>query len=263
MYAIEGVVMNLPDLSIIVTGAARGLGRCFAWELARAGAQVAVGDVDDDGVMALADEALTARLPGKIHAWKLDVSEEGAVRTFIAAAVERLGQVNGLVNNAGILRDGLLVAREGDAVRRLPVAQWNAVIATNLTGPFLMAREVAAHMLERGVRPGVIVNISSVTRAGNPGQSNYAAAKAGLDADTRTWALELAPHGIRVGGIAPGVVDTPILENLDAAHQRELFAKVPLGRIGRPEEMWLALRFILECDYFTGRVIDVDGGANF
>jgi len=102
-----------------------------------------------------------------------------------------------------------------------------------------------------------------VTRSGNPGQSNYAASKAGLDAQTRTWALELAPHGIRVGGVAPGVIDTPILGNMDEAHARALFDKVPIGRIGVPYEIWLAVKFIIECDYFTGRTIDVDGGANF
>ena len=124
-------------------------------------------------------------------------------------------------------------------------------------------REVVTLMLENGVNPGLVVNISSITGAGNPGQGNYAAAKAGLDAATRTWALELAQHGIRVGGIAPGLIDTPMAAGLAAAARTEMIADVPLGRMGRPEEIWAALRFIVECDFFTGRVVLVDGGASY
>jgi 3-oxoacyl-[acyl-carrier protein] reductase len=145
----------------------------------------------------------------------------------------------------------------------MPSAQWKSVIDTNLTGAYVMAREVVTLMLENGVNPGLVVNISSITGAGNPGQGNYAAAKAGLDAATRTWALELAQHGIRVGGIAPGLIDTPMAAGLAAAARTEMIADVPLGRMGRPEEIWAALRFIVECDFFTGRVVLVDGGASY
>lgn len=252
--------MRIDQTKFIVTGAARGLGRCFALELARHGAAVAAGDILDDELDELLAESES--LPGTIETRHLDIVNEDSVKDFVSWAGATQPGLTGLVNNAGILRDGLLVEREGGWVRKLPTSQWKAVIDTNLTGQFYMAREVAAHLLESD-RKGLIVNISSVTSGGNPGQSNYAAAKAGLDADTRTWALELAPYGIRVGGIAPGVVDTPILGEMDAAHQQDLFSKVPLGRIGRPEEIWLALRFIIECDYFTGRVIEVDGGASF
>jgi 3-oxoacyl-[acyl-carrier protein] reductase len=120
---------------------------------------------------------------------------------------------------------------------------------------------VAATMLERREPEGVIVNISSLARSGNEGQSVYAASKAGLDAATRTWALELARHHIRVAAIAPGVIDTPILENISDEARAALLAGIPVGRFGTPEEVWLALRFILECSFFTGRVIEVDGGA--
>jgi len=135
------------------------------------------------------------------------------------------------------------------------------VIDVNLTGQFLVAREVAASMLERREPEGVIVNLSSLARAGNPGQSGYGASKAALDAATRTWALELAPHRIRVGAIAPGVIQTPILDNISAEARDALLAGIPLGRFGDPCEVWLALRFIVECGFFTGRVIEVDGGA--
>ena len=253
--------MNIKDLKCIVTGGARGLGKCFVIELARQGAQVVTGDIDEDGLLDVEEE--TKELPGNVTSFPLDVANEDTVKTFVEKAFEETGGINALVNNAGVLRDGLLVKKEDGWIRKLPTVQWKAVLDINLSGPFYMAREVSLKMLEANICPGLIVNISSVTRSGNPGQSNYSASKAGLDADTRTWALELAPHGIRVGGIAPGVVDTPILENMDEKHQTELFSKIPVGRIGTPFEIWLALKFIIECDYFTGRIVDVDGGANF
>jgi 3-oxoacyl-[acyl-carrier protein] reductase len=202
-------------------------------------------------------------LPGRLAVSRLAVSNEGQVKTFIDGAVTRFGPPNVLVNNAGILRDGLLVSRENGYVRKLPTAQWKSVLDVNLTGPYLMARETAALMVEHGVRPGLIVNVSSITSGGNPGQSNYAAAKAGLDADTRTWALELAPHGIRVAGIAPGLTDTPMAARLSESDRARMIEAIPLGRMGTVEEMWLALKFIIECDFLTGRVISVDGGASY
>jgi 3-oxoacyl-[acyl-carrier protein] reductase len=165
------------------------------------------------------------------------------------------------VNNAAVLLDGLLVADEDGWIRRLPTAQWRKVLDVNLTGQFLVAREVAAGMLERREPEGVIVNLSSLARTGNVGQSVYGASKAALDSATRTWALELAPHGIRVASIAPGVIQTPILENISDEAREGLLSAIPLRRFGDPQEVWLALRFILECGFFTGRVIEIDGGA--
>ena len=138
--------------------------------------------------------------------------------------------------------------------------QWQAVIDVDLTGPFLFTRELAASIIEHGDGPGVIVNISSVSRHGNPGQSNYSAAKAGLVADTTLWAKELARHGIRVGAVAPGFVDTPILRGMRPEVLDKMLAQVPLRRAATPYEIFLAVKFIIECDYFTGRCIDVDGG---
>jgi 3-oxoacyl-[acyl-carrier protein] reductase len=244
-----------------VTGAASGLGRQFTLDLAGAGAAVAAGDIDANGLEHIKAEARGR--PGKVFVKSLDVSHEASVVAFVEEMSEQLGGVNTLVNNAGILRDGLLAKDEDGWVRKLPTALWRQVIDVNLTGPYLMAREVVADILKRGTKQSVIINISSLSRSGNPGQSNYAASKAGLDATTRTWALELSSSGVRVGGIAPGLVDTPILKNISDEALKELLAGIPLGRIGRPEEIWLALKFIIECDYFTGRVIEVDGGSNF
>ncbi len=254
--------MKLENIRAIVTGAASGIGRCIALELARTkGAIIVGGDINVDGLNEL--EAESANLPGKIYGMYLDVANESAVKSFMSQAFAKMGSANTLVNNAGILQDGLLVTREDEGwLRKLPTAQWKRVLDVNLTGCFFMAREFAAEVMERDISPSLIVNISSITRSGNPGQSNYSASKAGLDAQTRTWALELAPWGFRVAGIAPGLTKTSILSQVSEQTQADIISKVPLGRMAEPYEIWLAMRFIIECDYFTGRVIEVDGGAD-
>jgi 3-oxoacyl-[acyl-carrier protein] reductase len=255
--------MNLNEAQAVVTGAARGLGRAFALALVREGARVVAGDINAAGLRSLKAEAgaLPGAGAGALVVATLDITNEAAVGTFMELAARELPGLNVLVNNAGVLRDGVLVTPEEGAVRKLPLLQWSKVLDVNLTGQFLMAREVAARMIEGG-RRGVIVNISSLARAGNVGQSNYSASKAGLDACTRTWGLELAQHGIRVGGVAPGVIDTPILEGISGPALEELLRGIPLGRMGAPEEVWQAVRFILSCEFFTGRTIEVDGGAS-
>ena len=254
--------MKLENIRAIVTGAASGIGRCIALELARVGAKVVGGDLDVDGLKELC--AISRELPGEIHGLHLDVANESTVKDFIALADQKIEYVNTLVNNAGILRDGLLVTQDKEGwLRKLPTAQWKRVIDVNLTGAFFMAREFAAVAIEKNISPALIVNISSVTRSGNPGQSNYSASKAGLDADTRTWALELAPFGFRVAGIAPGLTNTPILSRVSEVAMAQMIEKIPVGRIAEPLEIWQAMRFIIECDYFTGSVIEVDGGARF
>jgi 3-oxoacyl-[acyl-carrier protein] reductase len=245
--------MELRDLKVIVTGGAQGMGAHFATRLAEAGARVAAGDVNEAGL---------AALPAGIERRRLDVTDEADVAAFVAWAAGRLGGVNALVNNAGIIRDGLLVRRDkaSGAISTLPRADWDAVIGVNLTGATLMAREVVAWMARAGVRPGVVVNISSVARHGNRGQSNYVAAKAALAANTVTWAREFAAFGVRVGAVAPGMIETPMTRGMNQKAREALVAAVPVGRVGEPEDVWKAVRFVLECDYFDGRCVDVDGG---
>jgi 3-oxoacyl-[acyl-carrier protein] reductase len=248
--------MKLESTKVIVTGGASGMGAHFARRLHEAGARVAVGDVN---------EALMTELPAGIARRKLDVSREDDVVDFVAWAGKELGGVTALVNNAGILRDGLLVKqdRETKQIKRMSLDDWNAVLAVNLTGATLMVREVAALMIASGTRPGVIVNMSSISRHGNRGQSNYVAAKAALAANTVTWAHELAPHGIRVCAIAPGMVETPMTKGMNQKARDAVVARIPVGRIGLPEDLWVAVRFAIECDYFSARTVDVDGGLSF
>jgi 3-oxoacyl-[acyl-carrier protein] reductase len=245
--------MELHDLKVIVTGGAQGMGAHFVRRLAEAGARVAAGDVN---------EARLADLPEGVERRRLDVSSEEDVRAFVAWAAGALGGLNALVNNAGIIRDGLLVKRDRATgeVTTLPRADWDAVLGVNLTGATLMVREVVAAMVRAGTRPGVVVNMSSVARHGNRGQSNYVAAKAALAANTVTWAREFAAFGVRVGAIAPGMIETPMTQGMNQKARDAIVSMIPVGRIGTPEDVWRAVRFIVECDYFDGRCVDVDGG---
>lgn len=251
--------MQLSDMKVVVTGAASGMGRTFALELAKAGATVVAADLDEGRL-----SEVVAMGGGRVHAVRANVSQEADVVALMDQAQEKMGGLNGLVNNAGIFRDGLLVKvdKETGNVKKMPLSDWDAVIAVDLTGPFLCMREFAARVIQNKTPASCVVNISSVARYGNVGQSNYSAAKAGLVADTKLWASELAKYGIRVGAVAPGFVDTPILQGMRPEVLEGMLKTVPLRRAATPEEIFLAVKFIFECDYFTARCIDVDGGIS-
>jgi 3-oxoacyl-[acyl-carrier protein] reductase len=247
--------MDLTDKHVVITGAARGLGLAMAEALAAAGARIGLIDLDE---RALADAA--AALPGHGHvAVAASVADEQAVETAFEQLESEFGGIDGLINNAGITRDGLLVkARDGRVEERLSLDAWRQVVDVNLTGVFLCGREAAARMIEAG-RSGVIVNISSISRAGNFGQSNYAAAKAGVAAMTVTWAKELARHGIRVASISPGFTATELVASMPQKAIDRITGQIPLGRLAEPAEIAQAARFIFENDYFSGRDLEVDG----
>lgn len=250
--------MNISECSAIVTGAASGLGREFTMSFCRAGARVAAFDINQAALEALAAEA--QELGGELHTYRVDVSREEDVVQHVALAFEECGHINTLINNAGIYRDGLLVREHRGRIIKMPLTQWKAVLDVDLTGPFLMTREVAALMIARELTPGIVINIASISHHGNAGQSNYSAAKAGVIADTRVWAQELAPHGIRVAAIAPGFIQTPILKAMLPDVLENWRSRIPLGRLGEPHEIFLGVRFIIECEYFNGRCLDIDGG---
>jgi 3-oxoacyl-[acyl-carrier protein] reductase len=265
--------MKLNELKCVVSGGAQGMGRHFAVRLADAGAQVAIGDVNEAG-LAETVEASKGKA-GKVHAKRLNVSDEADVAAFVSWAHGTMGGLNALINNAGILRDGLLVKKDKETgtIKTLSKEQFDAVLAVNLTGATLLARDCVAKMAAdlsaapqaapgAGTCRGVVVNMSSIARYGNRGQSNYVSAKAALAANTRTWSLEFASFGIRVGAIAPGMIETPMTQGMNQKAREALVAAIPVGRIGVPEDIWQAVKFVLECDYFNGRTIDVDGGLS-
>jgi 3-oxoacyl-[acyl-carrier protein] reductase len=250
--------VDIHSKTVVVTGAGRGIGRAISWQLARHGANVALFDLNaadlDETAKLCAGESVQART------YRVNVADEGEVSAAMTYVMADFGRLDGLVNNAGIVRDGLLVkVKDGVPVGRMTLDQWNSVIGVNLTGPFLCAREAAAHMIECG-NGGVIVNISSISRVGNAGQTNYSAAKAGVESMGVVWAKELARYGIRVGSIAPGFTHTEILASMRPEVLDKLTAPVPLKRLGQPEEIAHAVLFIFENDFFTGRCIEVDGG---
>ncbi|MCG6658983.1 SDR family oxidoreductase [Halomonas campisalis] len=250
--------MNLDKSVIAITGGARGLGLAMARHLGAQGARLALLDVDsgalDQAISTLHSEGIEAR------GFVVNVADEASVKQTFGDVAASLGPISGLVNNAGILRDALLVkARDGKVEKTMSLAQWQQVIDVNLTGVFLCGREAAAQMIEAG-HQGVIVNISSISRAGNMGQSNYAAAKAAVVSLTTTWARELARYGIRVGAVAPGFIETDMTASMREDMLEKLTAGVPLKRLGGPEDIAASVAFIFENQYFTGRVIECDGG---
>ena len=254
--------MQLSDMKIIVTGGASGMGAHFSRRLAEAGAQVAAGDVNEAGLAELAEGA--KGLPGKIHVRKLDVSNEADIGSFVDWAYDAMGGLNGLINNAGVLRDRLLVKKDRATgeITKLSREEWQFVIDVNLSGATFIVRDAVAKMVAHEQRPGVVVNISSIARHGNRGQSNYVSAKAALAANAVTWAREFGQFGIRVGAVAPGMIETAMTKGMNQKARDALVANVPVGRIGEPEDIWLAVKFIIECDYFNARTIDVDGGLS-
>lgn len=250
--------MNLTNKHIIITGASRGLGQAMALHLAAKGSHLTLVDLTSES---LSETVMRCQQYGvNVTALTGDVSNESQVIDTVMASVNAMGPLHGLINNAGILRDGLLVKADQNRVTsKLSLEQWQAVIDTNLTGVFLFAREVTASMIETQ-SSGVIINITSISRAGNFGQSNYAAAKAGVAALTSTWSKELARYGIRCAAIAPGIIETEMTASMPSKAKAKICSTIPLRQTGKPEHIAQTAAFIFENDYITGRIIEVDGG---
>jgi 3-oxoacyl-[acyl-carrier protein] reductase len=250
--------MEIRDKVVVVTGGAKGIGKAIATAFAGRGARVALLDMLEAEL-----EASRAELAASgcdVRAYVVNVAKEEQVAATLDQVVADFGRLDVLINNAGIIRDALLVkVKEGNVVGKMSLAQWQAVIDVNLTGVFLCGREAAERMIRLG-HGGLIVNIASISKAGNPGQSNYSAAKAGVSAMAVVWARELARYGIRAASIAPGFTRTDILAGMPPEMLEKVTQPVPLKRLGLPEEIAHAALFIAENDYFTGRSIDVDGG---
>ncbi len=234
----------------LVTGGSRGIGLAICREFVRAGARVAV--LARDGKKA---QEAAASLPGSgCQGYACDVANRDQVEEVVERVESELGPIDILVNNAGTTADKLVV--------RMSDEQWDKVVDTNLRGTFNVTRAVVRGMIRR--RQGRIVNITSVVGlTGNAGQANYAASKAGLVGFTKSVAQELASRGILVNAVAPGYIETDLTSDIPEAARQKLFGRIPLGRLGAPEDVAPAVRFLVGPGgaYITGQVIVVDGGA--
>jgi 3-oxoacyl-[acyl-carrier protein] reductase len=242
---------TLSNQVAIVTGAGRGIGRAIALALAREGADIACVSRTQENAEKIAAEVKD--LGRRSWACALDVSQSAAVGETVARILADAGKVDILVNNAGVTRDGLLM--------RMSDEDWDAVMATNLKGAFLFTKSLCRSFLKQ--RSGRIINISSVVGLiGNAGQCNYAASKAALIGFTKSVARELAPRGITVNAIAPGFIETDMTAVLKEEVRQGLLGRIPLGRLGRPEDVAQLVVFLVGpggC-YITGQVLTVDGG---
>ena len=238
----------------LVTGAGRGIGRAIALRLAAAGASVVVNDIGPPGTVTAVVEAITQQGREALEVLA-NVADRKECTAMVDQVLDRFGRLDILVNNAGITRDGLLA--------RMPEKDWDQVLDVNLKGPFNCSKAVLRPMIK--AREGRIINISSVAGImGNPGQTNYAASKAGLIGFSKSLAREVASRGITVNVVAPGLIDTQIKALLSEEAENRLIQQIPLGRLGQPEEIADMVTFLASplASYITGHVFVVDGGMN-
>jgi 3-oxoacyl-[acyl-carrier protein] reductase len=244
---------------VVVTGGARGIGRGIACKLAEQGAHVAIIDLDKQAIGDAVSQVES--LGSQAKGYRCDITDESSVEATFSGIAADFGRIDGLINNAGVIRDGLLVKVKGNnVVSRLSAADFDFVVDVCLKGAFMCAREAVAHMLLGGDEGGVIINISSGSFRGNFGQTNYSAAKAGLVAMSRVWAKEYGRHGIRSMVIAPGAIETDLLRSMPEDGLKALTNLIPLRHIGQIENIAQAALHIFENDYLTGSILEVNGG---
>jgi 3-oxoacyl-[acyl-carrier protein] reductase len=241
-------VFDLTGKTALITGASGGLGGAIARSLHAQGATIAVSGTRQDALGALA-----ADLKNRAHVTPCDLSDPESLEALVPAAEAALGSLDILVNNAGVTRDNLLM--------RMKNAEWDSVLAIDLTAAFLLTRAALKGMMKR--RYGRVINISSVVGVkGNPGQSNYAAAKAGLIGMSKALAAEVASRGITVNCIAPGFIASPMTESLNDKQRESILASVPMGRLGAGSDIGFAAVYLAssEASYITGQTLHVNGG---
>ena len=250
--------MDLNGKVIVITGGAQGLGLATALRLAPKQPTIALIDTNTktlaEAKQLIEDAGATA------SSWICNVTQEDEVDQTFAQIAAKTGRLDAVVNNAGITRDSLFLKVKEDVVeKRMSLGQWQQVIDVNLTGTFLCGRAAATEMVKAG-NGGCIINISSISRHGNMGQTNYTATKAGVAAMAVTWSKELARQGIRCAAIAPGYIGTEMVLTMKSEALEKIAAGIPAKRLGQPDEIAKTVEFILENDYVNGRVIEVDGG---
>jgi 3-oxoacyl-[acyl-carrier protein] reductase len=253
--------MDIKGKTVVITGSASGLGKAMAIGFAKKGANIVISDIREDAIQSAVKEIESIGV--KAHGFAGNVAiEDDAVR-LMEAAVSKFGSLDVAILNAGILRDGLLIRVDketGKVKAKMSLEQWQSVIDVNLTGVFLTGREAASKMVDLKTG-GVIIPISSVAMHGNPGQTNYSAAKAGVAAMTKLWAQELKNYKIRVAGIAPGFIATEmVLKDMKPEALEKWKSLIPIGRLGEPSEISSAAEFIVENDLVDGVVLEISGG---
>lgn len=253
--------MEIQDKSIVITGSAAGLGRAMAESLLKQGAKIVISDVDEEKLHTTVREL--NEQGGHVIGIPANVSKEEDVVHLMHETMKRFGSLDVAILNAGILRDGLLIKvdkNSGKVVNKMSLQKWQSVIDVNLTGVFLTGREAALHMAE-SKKGGVIIPISSVAMHGNPGQTNYSAAKAGVATMAKLWAHELKRFKIRVAAIAPGFIATDmVMKDMKEEALQRWKSMIPIGRLGKPDEIARTAQFIIENELITGVVIEATGG---
>ena len=250
--------MDLNGKVIVITGGAQGLGLATALRLSPKQPHIALIDSNTETLakakQLIEDAGATAT------SWVCNVTQEDEVDQTFNQIAAQTGRLDAVVNNAGITRDSLfLKVKDGVVEKRMSLGQWQQVIDVNLTGTFLCGRAAATEMVKAG-NGGCIINISSISRHGNMGQTNYTATKAGVAAMAVTWSKELARQGIRCAAIAPGYIGTEMVLTIKSEALEKITEGIPAQRLGQPDEIAKTVEFILENDYVNGRVIEVDGG---
>ena len=241
-------MIPLKNQYVMVTGSSRGIGAAIAKYLAQQGAFVAITYSHSEA----SAKNIFEQLKGSNHLLlQMDVTQPESIIKAFKGFVEHFGDLSALINNAGITKDGLLL--------RMKEENFDAVLKTNLYGSFYCAKEAAKYMIKK--RKGNIINISSVVaQIGNPGQVNYVSSKAGLEGMTRSMANELAGRNIQVNAIAPGFIETDMTEKLNETQMTAITSRIPLKKLGKPQDIAETVAFLLQCEYITGQVISVNGG---
>lgn len=255
--------MDIKQSKVIITGGAGGIGRYVTLNMLEGSADVTVIDCSDDNIDSLIDEVSKNNFKGHLDIVRMNVSNRSKIREYFEQHSDSSASHNILINCVAVLVDKPLIYFEGDSIKTFDDKEWDSIISQNLTSYFLFSSLFAKNCFNTR-KHGVIVNVSSVSSSGNVGQSVYAATKAAINSLTVTWCRELAPLGIRVAGVSPGLTDTAMpRSSLPHSKIIKLINSTPVRRIGNPEEIAQAIMFVISNDFICGRTIDIDGGLVF
>lgn len=249
--------MELANKVVAITGAGQGLGKQMALSLAESGVNLALIDLNLEQLRETQAECESLGVNARVYV--TNVTNEQQVCEAFEQIEADFKQLNGVINNAGIMRDGMFIKVKDGQITPMSLEQFQSVMDVNVTGTFLCGREASKVMLNTDSK-GVLINISSVARAGNIGQTNYSASKAAVATMATVWAKELGRFGIRSVAIAPGVIKTAMTDQIKPEAMDRLIKMIPVGRLGLADEISATVKYVLTNEFVTGRVLEVDGG---